>query len=261
MNRIHELFQQKQAEILSVYFTAGFPHLNDTREILRQLQAHNVNMVEIGIPFSDPMADGVVIQQSSHAALAQGMTLRTLFDQLSDVRPEVTMPLIMMGYLNPIMQFGFEAFCQKCQETGIDGVIIPDLPFNEYLSEYKPIADKYNLSVIMLITPQTSEERIRLIDQHTNSFIYMVSSAATTGAQSSFDEGKQAYFRRIKAMHLHNPQLIGFGISNADTLQAAFANAQGAIVGSQFIKELKQSSDDIGNAVEQLLNRLKSKIE
>jgi len=261
MNRIHELFQQKQAEILSVYFTAGFPHLNDTREILRQLQVHNVNMVEIGIPFSDPMADGVVIQQSSHTALAQGMTLRTLFDQLSDVRPEITMPLIMMGYLNPIMQFGFEAFCQKCQETGIDGVIIPDLPFNEYLSEYKPIADKYNLSVVMLITPQTSEERIRLIDQHTNSFIYMVSSAATTGAQSSFNEGKQTYFRRIKAMRLHNPQLIGFGISNADTLQAAFANAQGAIVGSQFIKELKQSPDDIGNAVKQLLNRLKSEVE
>ncbi len=261
MNRIHQLFQQKQAEILSVYFTAGFPRLNDTREILRQLQAHNVNMVEIGIPFSDPMADGVVIQQSSHVSLQQGMTLRKLFDQLSDVRSEITMPLIMMGYLNPIMQFGFESFCQKCQETGIDGIIIPDLPFSEYLSDYKPIADKYNLSVIMLITPQTSEERIRLIDQHTNSFIYMVSSAATTGAQSSFDEGKQTYFRRIKAMHLQNPQLIGFGISNADTLQAAFVNAQGAIVGSQFIKELKQSPDNIGNAVVELLRRLNSKTE
>jgi tryptophan synthase alpha chain len=261
MNRIHELFQQKKAEILSVYFTAGFPHLNDTREILRQLQAHHVDMVEIGIPFSDPMADGIVIQQSSHTALEQGMTLRRLFEQLSGVRSEITMPLIMMGYLNPIMQFGFEPFCQKCQETGIDGVIIPDLPFNEYLSEYKPIADKHNLSVIMLITPQTDETRVRLIDQHTNSFIYMVSSAATTGAQTRFNEDKQAYFRRISNLDLHNPQLIGFGISNEETLKAAFAHAQGAIIGSQFIKELQQSPDDISNAVEQLLKRLKPEVE
>lgn len=261
MNRIHELFQQKQAEILSVYFTAGFPHFSDTREILRQLQAHHVDMAEIGIPFSDPMADGVVIQQSSHTALEQGMSLRNLFDQLATIRSEITMPLIMMGYLNPIMQFGFEAFCQKCQQTGIDGIIIPDLPFNEYLTDYKHVADSYNLSVVMLITPQTSEERIRLIDQQTNSFIYMVSSAATTGAQTRFDEDKQNYFKRIKAMKLQNSQLIGFGISNAATLQAAFANAQGAIVGSQFIKELQQSPDDIGNAVEQLLNRLKSEVK
>lgn len=258
MNRIHELFRQKQAEILSVYFTAGFPHFNDTREILRQLQANQVNMVEIGIPFSDPMADGVVIQESSHAALEQGMTLHKLFDQLADVRSEITIPLIMMGYLNPIMQFGFEAFCQQCQKTGIDGIIIPDLPFNEYLTDYQFIANKHNLSVIMLITPQTSEERIRKIDEHTNSFIYMVSSAATTGAQHHFDEEKQAYFRRIKSMQLKNPQLIGFGISNAETLQAAFANAQGAIVGSQFIKELAALPDHIDQAVKQLMIKLKS---
>ncbi|MGC9151947.1 MAG: tryptophan synthase subunit alpha [Microbacter sp.] len=258
MNRIHQLFQQKQAEILSVYFTAGFPHFNDTREILRQLQAYQVNMVEIGIPFSDPMADGVVIQESSHAALEQGMTLHKLFEQLTDVRSEISIPLIMMGYLNPIMQFGFESFCRQCQLTGIDGIIIPDLPFNEYLNEYQSIAEKYGLSVIMLITPQTSNERIRLIDEHTNSFIYMVSSAATTGAQKSFDEEKQAYFRRIKSMRLKNPQLIGFGISNGETLQAAFANAQGAIVGSQFIKELAASPDDIDQAVRQLMTRLKT---
>jgi len=261
MNHIYQLLQQKKAEVLSVYFTAGFPHLNNTREILRQLQAHNVDMVEIGIPFSDPMADGIVIQQSSHTALEQGMTLRKLFEQLSGVRSEITMPLIMMGYLNPIMQFGFEPFCQKCQETGIDGVIIPDLPFKEYLSEYKSIADKHNISVIMLITPQTDETRIRLIDQHTNSFIYMVSSAATTGTQARFDEEKQAYFRRINALNLHNPQLIGFGISNEETLKTTFAHAQGAIIGSQFIKELQQSPDDISNAVEQLLKRLKPEVE
>ncbi|MBB3185841.1 tryptophan synthase subunit alpha [Microbacter margulisiae] len=256
MNRLHNLFQQKNARILSVYFTAGFPQLNDTREILRQLQAHHVDMVEIGIPFSDPMADGVVIQESSHAALQQGMSLKKLFEQLEGVRLEIDMPLIMMGYLNPIMQFGFESFCHKCHAVGIDGVIIPDLPFNEYLRDYKLVADTYNLSIIMLITPQTDEERIRLIDSQTDSFIYMVSSAATTGAQKSFNEEKQAYFRRIKAMQLKNPQLIGFGISNAETLHVAFENARGAIVGSQFIKELQLSPHNIALAVEQLIKRL-----
>jgi len=256
MSRIQQLFQQKPKEILSVYFTAGFPHLDDTREILRQLQAQGVDLVEIGIPFSDPMADGVVIQNSSHAALENGMTLRLLFEQLAEVRSEINFPLVMMGYLNPIMQYGFENFCRSCQQTGIDGVIIPDLPFNDYLQEYKPIADRYGVSVIMLITPQTSEARIRLIDQHTESFIYMVSSASTTGAQTSFNDDKQSYFRRINAMGLRNPRLIGFGISNAETLQAAFGNASGGIIGSQFIKELQQSPDDIAAAVKSLLVKL-----
>ena len=184
------------------------------------------------------------------------MTLRLLFDQLKDIRKNIDIPLIMMGYLNPIMQYGFESFCKSCQETGIDGLIIPDLPFNEYINEYKPIADKYNVSVVMLITPQTSEERIRLIDENTNSFIYMVSSASTTGAQSSFNEDKQAYFRRIHAMNLRNPLLIGFGISNSETLQAAFSNANGGIIGSQFIKELQQSPDDIAGAVNSLLKKI-----
>lgn len=256
MNRINQLFDSKKENILSVYFTAGFPHLNDTREILHQLQTQGVNLVEIGIPFSDPMADGVVIQQSSHTALENGMTLHLLFEQLSGVRSEIDIPLIMMGYLNPIIQFGFENFCRSCQTTGIDGVIIPDLPFNEYMNEYKPIADRYGVSVVMLITPQTSEERIRLIDQHTESFIYMVSSASTTGAQSSFNNDKQSYFRRINTMGLRNPRLIGFGISNEETLQAAFANASGGIIGSQFIKELQQSPDDIATAVKNLLLKL-----
>lgn len=256
MNRLQSLFKQKNKDILSVYFTAGFPQLDNTVAILAELEKQGVDMAEIGIPFSDPMADGMVIQQSSQKALDNGMTLRLLFNQLKNIRDTVNIPLIMMGYLNPIMQYGFEAFCKSCHETGIDGLIVPDLPFNEYVSEFKPVADKYGISVVMLITPQTSEERVRLIDAHTDSFIYMVSSASTTGAQSSFGEEKQAYFRRIHDMKLKNPQLIGFGISNPETLQAAFKNANGGIVGSQFIKELQQLPGDITGAVTGLLTKL-----
>jgi tryptophan synthase alpha chain len=251
MNRIKQLFTEKQKNILSVYFTAGFPHLNDTCEVLRELQANGIDLVEIGIPFSDPMADGPTIQESGTIALHNGMTLKILFEQLKEIRNTVTIPLIMMGYLNPIMQYGFENFCKQCSETGIDGAIIPDLPFNDYISEYKPVADKYGIKIIMLITPETSDERIRLIDEHTDGFIYMVSSAATTGAQKSFDEKKQDYFRRINAMNLRNPRLIGFGISNKATLTAALENASGAIIGSKFISLLKESAN-AGEAVKKL---------
>lgn len=255
MNRINQLFEQKKNNILSIYFTAGFPNLNDTCDIIRELEKNGVNLIEIGVPFSDPMADGPTIQESGSAALNNGMTLNVLFEQLSDIRKDVSIPLIMMGYLNPIMQYGFDDFCNKCKEVGIDGVIIPDLPFNDYVIEYKPIADKYNIKVIMLITPETSEERIRLIDTHTDGFIYMVSSAATTGAQKSFDETKQAYFKRINSMNLINPRLIGFGISNKETLEAAQNNSSGAIIGSKFITLLKNSSD-IKTAVRELINVL-----
>ncbi len=255
MNRINQLFEQKKNNILSIYFTAGFPNLNDTCDIIRELEKNGVNLIEIGVPFSDPMADGPTIQESGSAALNNGMTLKMLFEQLSDIRKDVSIPLIMMGYLNPIMQYGFDDFCNKCKEVGIDGVIIPDLPFNDYVIEYKPIADKYNIKVIMLITPETSEERIRLIDTHTDGFIYMVSSAATTGAQKSFDETKQAYFKRINSMNLNNPRLIGFGISNKETLEAAQNNSSGAIIGSKFITLLKNSSD-IKTAVRELINVL-----
>lgn len=241
MNRIKQLFEKKQKDILSIYFTAGFPNLNDTRDVIRELEANGIDLIEIGIPFSDPMADGPTIQDSGTIALKNGMTLKILFSQLKDIRKEVDIPLIMMGYLNPIMQYGFENFCKQCKETGIDGAIIPDLPFNDYINEFKPIADKYDVKIVMLITPETSEERIRLIDEHTDSFIYMVSSAATTGAQKSFDEKKQDYFRRINSMNLRNPRLIGFGISNKATLDAAQANASGAIIGSKFITLLKES--------------------
>ena len=213
-------------------------------------------MVEIGIPFSDPMADGVVIQESSTTALRNGMTLRKLFAELENVRESITMPLILMGYLNPIMQFGFEDFCKRCLEVGVDGMIIPDMPYEQYISNYKPIADKYDLRMIMLITPETEEERIRLIDQHTDGFIYMVSSAATTGSQKSFDEKKQSYFRRINAMKLRNPRMIGFGISNKSTLDAALANASGAIIGSKFVQLLSASATP-EEAVAKLLDNLK----
>ena len=243
MNKINTLFQKKQKNILSIYFTAGFPSLDDTATIIRELQTGGVDMVEVGIPFSDPMADGPVIQESSTIALRNGMSLQLLFSQLASIRTEIHIPLVLMGYLNPIMQYGFEHFCQDCQASGVSGMIIPDLPFNDYLTEYKPIADRYDIRMVMLITPETSEERLRLIDEHTDGFIYMVSSAATTGAQKSFDEKKQEYFRRINAMGLHNPRLIGFGISNKDTLEAAFSNASGAIIGSKFITLLKDSSN------------------
>jgi len=212
-------------------------------------------MVEVGIPFSDPMADGPVIQASGNAALKNGMSLKILFSQLEGMRPEITMPVLLMGYLNVVMQYGLEAFCRDCQKVGVDGIILPDLPMKEYLEEYKPMMDRYGLAMVLLITPDTSDERIRAIDEHTSSFIYMVSSASTTGAQTSFNDSKQAYFRRINAMGLKNPRLIGFGISNKATLDAAFANASGAIIGSRFVECLTKTNS-IKEAVNTLLQGL-----
>lgn len=255
MNRLEQLFQDRQGEILSVYFTAGYPQVDDTIPVLQALQSRGVDMAEIGIPFSDPMADGHVIQQSGCQALAGGMTLHRLFDQLENVRPGITMPLVMMGYLNPIMQYGFENFCRSAARAGIDGVIIPDLPFDDYIENYKPIADRYDLCMVMLITPETEDERVRLIDAHTRGFIYMVSTAATTGAQDSFSHETIDYFERINSMDLRNARLIGFGISNPSTLRAAMDNARGAIVGSSFVK-LLQSASSPSEAVDQLLEQL-----
>jgi len=255
MNRITELFERKQKNILSIYFTAGFPHLYDTVDVIKELQANGIDLIEVGIPFSDPMADGPTIQESGTIALKNGMSLNKLFEQLTNIRKDVQIPLIMMGYLNPIMQYGFENFCKKCKEIGLDGAIIPDLPFDDYMKEYKPIAEKYDIKVIMLITPETSNERVRLIDENTDGFIYMVSSAATTGAQKSFDEQKQAYFKKINSMNLRNPRLIGFGISNKATLEAAQANSSGAIIGSKFITLLKDS-ETIKEAVQELKRSL-----
>lgn len=257
MNRINELFSRKDKDILSVYFCAGFPLPEGTADTLRALQEKGIDMIEIGIPFSDPMADGPVIQHAATRALRGGMTLRRLFGQLADIRRDVHLPLILMGYLNPIMQYGFDAFCRQCRDTGIDGVIIPDLPFKDYMEEYRAVAERYDVKVIMLITPETSEERIRLIDAHTDGFIYMVSSAAITGAQKDFNEQKQAYFRRIAAMQLRNPRMIGFGISNKQTFEAASANAAGAIIGSKFVTLLEACDGDAARATDMLLEALK----
>lgn len=254
MNRIHQLFQQKKENILSVYFTAGFPGLNDTVPVLESLQRKGIDLVEIGIPFSDPLADGLVIQNSSQIALRNGMSLRKLFEQLTDVRSKIYIPLIMMGYLNPIMQFGFKNFCQECQRVGVNGMIIPDLPMDDYLAEYKDIAQKYGLEFIFLITPETSEKRIRQIDEHTNGFIYMVSSPGVTGTRNSFDDHID-YFNRINSMNLKNPRLIGFGISNKATRETACKYSSGVIIGSAFIKAL-QETNDIDKAVNLLLERL-----
>ena len=258
MNRINQLFQTHPTDLLSIYFCAGCPTLEGTAEVIRTLERNGVNMIEIGIPFSDPMADGVVIQEAATRALRNGMSLRLLFDQLRHIRPVVSIPLILMGYLNPIMQFGFERFCQECVACGIDGVIIPDLPFRDYEADYKAIAQRYDLRVIMLITPETSEERIRLIDSHTDGFIYMVSSAATTGAQRDFNEQKQAYFRRIQAMNLRNPRMICFGISNHQTFRAACDNAAGGIIGSRFVTLLNEAQGDAQQAIERLKQDLQA---
>ena len=255
MNRINQLFGKKQKNILSVYFTAGYPELEDTVLVMKTLQENGVDLIEIGIPFSDPMADGPVIQQSSHIALLNGMSIRKLFGQLTNIRKDIHIPLVMMGYLNPIMQFGFENFCRECSLVGVDGMIIPDLPMSVYLQEYKPIADQYGLRFIFLITPETSEERIREIDEQTNGFIYMVSSAAVTGTQQSFDN-RMAYLNRINAMGLKNPRLIGFGVSNKATLALVNQHASGAIIGSAFIKALTETAG-VDNAVNVLLNNLK----
>ena len=255
-NRINNLFQVKKSDILSVYFTAGYPNLEDTMPVLRELQSQGISMVEVGIPFSDPMADGPVIQDSGNIALKNGITLHKIFAQLDGMRPEINVPVILMGYLNVVMQYGLDAFCRDCKRVGVDGVIIPDLPMSEYIEEYKPVMDKYGLAMILLITPETSDERIHEIDDNTSSFIYMVSSASTTGTQKSFDNAKQAYFHRINKMELKNPRMVGFGISNKATLDASFKDASGAIIGSRFIECLTQEKN-IPDAVRAFLEGLK----
>lgn len=240
MNRINQKLQENK-KILSIYFSAGYPNLNDTVQIIQDLEKNGVDMIEIGLPFSDPLADGPTIQASSTQALHNGMTTQVLFDQLKDIRKTVNIPLVIMGYFNPMLQYGVEKFCVTCAEIGIDGLIIPDLPVDVYADEYKAIFEKYGLKNIFLITPQTSDERIHFIDSVSDGFIYMVSSASVTGSSAGFGNTQEAYFQRIAQMNLKNPQVIGFGINNAETFQQATQFAKGAIIGSAFITYLKEN--------------------
>jgi len=240
MNRITQKLQEDK-KILSIYFSAGYPNLNDTVQIIEDLEKNGVDLIEIGLPFSDPLADGPTIQASSTQALHNGMTTQILFDQLKNIRESVKIPLIIMGYFNPMLQYGVEAFCKKCAEIGIDGLIIPDLPVDVYADEYKAIFEKYGLINVLLITPQTSDERIRFIDSVSNGFIYMVSSASVTGSQSGFGNVQEDYFERIANLNLKNPQIVGFGISNKETFNQATKYAKGAIIGSAFIKHLAEN--------------------
>lgn len=255
-NRINKLFKEKDKNILSVFFTAGYPHLEDTVPVIQELVKNGVDMIEIGMPFSDPVADGPAIQHSSLVALKNGMSVRLLFDQLKEIRQSVDVPLILMGYINPVLQYGMEAFCIKCREIGIDGLIIPDLPLTVYEEEYRSIFEENNLHNIFLITPQTSEERLRQIDQASSGFIYMVSSNSTTGAKAGVTNEQTMYFERIRAFHLNNPCIIGFGISNAETFRNACRYAQGAIIGSAFVNVLS-SELPLTDKVTRFINSIK----
>ena len=251
-NRIDLKFKEDK-KLLSIYFSAGFPNLEDTVPILKNLQVSGIDMVEIGLPFSDPLADGPTIQESSTKALENGMTTQKLFDQLQGIREHIDIPLVLMGYFNPMMQYGIEKFCEQCEAISIDGLIIPDLPVDVYHEEYKSVFEKHGLYNMFLITPQTSDERIRYIDDVSNGFIYMVSSAAVTGAQSSFGATQAEYFKRVANMNLKTETIVGFGISNADTYQTATAHYRGAIIGSAFIKFLeKEGVDNIKDFVAQI---------
>lgn len=259
MNKINQLFiRQRESgrRLLSLYFCAGCPTLESTGEVIKILQRRGIDMIEVGMPFSDPLADGPVIQSAGTVALKNGMTTKKLFEQLCAIKNEVHIPLVWMGYLNVVMHRGYNAFFKDCVDAGISGVIIPDLPFKDYLEEVKPIADQYDLRVIMMITPETSEERIRFIDDHTDGFIYMVSSASITGAQSSFGDSKLEYFKRIDDMKLRNSRMIGFGISNKQTLESACQHAAGAIIGSKFVSLLNETGN-ADQALDLLFDALK----
>ncbi|MEM6524940.1 MAG: tryptophan synthase subunit alpha [Bacteroidota bacterium] len=242
MNRINQLFENKKGRILSVYYSAGFPELDNTLDIAIWLEKAGADMIEIGIPFSDPIADGPTIQESNKVALDNGMTLELLFKQIKELREHVSVPVILMGYVNPVLQYGVDSFCDSCKEVGVDGLILPDLPMSEFLTEYQSKFDQHGLKNIFLITPQTSDKRIRQVDENSSSFIYMVSTSSTTGAKDSFGDEQARYFERVKALNLVNPTLVGFGISNKITFDQACVHSKGAIIGSAFIKRIGSSS-------------------
>jgi len=257
MNRIKDLFKEKSKDILSIYFTAGFPKLNSSMEILKQLEQSGVDMVELGMPFSDPLADGPVIQHSSEVALQNGMNMDLLFEQTKELRKHISIPVILMGYLNPLLQYGVEKFLQRAAENSFDGLIVPDLPIREYELHYKQLFEKYNLKNIFLITPNTTEERISKIDALSDGFIYLVSTTGTTGARDSFSAEQQDYFKRIASYKLNNPLLAGFGISNSKTFVQACLHTNGAIIGSAFIKTLQ--TGDYKSQIEKFIGSIKLK--
>ncbi len=240
MNRLDNLFSHKKKDTLAIYFTAGFPKLNDTRRILLELDAAGTDIIEIGMPFSDPLADGSTIQASSQKALGNGMSLKLLFEQLKDIRQETEIPIVLMGYINPVMVFGVEAFCKKCQEIGIDGLILPDLPLWEFNNNYKSIFEKYGIHAIFLVTPQTSDERVRILDAASSGFLYAVSVSTTTGSSGRFNKEQESYFKRLSNLKLNNPILVGFGIAESKNFKIANKYLNGGVVGSAFIRAIEK---------------------
>jgi tryptophan synthase alpha chain len=242
MGRIKDLFAKKNQGILNVYCTAGYPELNSTVQVMKALQDHGADLVELGMPYSDPLADGPVIQASSTVALANGMTIATLFEQLKDFRKDIQLPVVLMGYMNPVLQYGFEKFCADATAAGIDGLILPDLPEYEFETEYGMVIKKYGLDFIFLVTPETTEARIRQLDILSSGFLYAVSSSATTGKDKDFS-AVEIYLKRLKEMKLKNPVLVGFGVKDKETFQSASKYANGAIIGTAYIKALEKSKD------------------
>lgn len=256
MGRLDKLFSKKKKEILSVFYTAGFPSLDDTVAIAKHLEQAGADIIEIGIPFSDPVADGPTIQASNKVALDNGMSVQLLLEQVKEIRKEVSIPIVLMGYLNPVLQYGIEKFCKDAAANGVDGLILPDLPLDEFETEYKDLTKSVSLDVIFLVSPTTSAERIRTIDDLSTGFVYAVSSSSTTGAKKGFSSDQEVYFEKLKAMNLKNPFLIGFGISDLQTFSKACEFASGAIVGSAFINLLKKS-DNFGNDISEFVKNLK----
>ena len=244
MNSLKELFANKDKNLCSVFFTAGFPQLNDTVSIIKSLERNGIDFIEVGLPYSDPLADGPTIQYSSQIALNNGINLDIIFDQLKSIKGEVKTPLVLMGYLNQVLKYSEERFCEQCDACGIQTVILPDLPMLEYENHYKELFTKYGISNVFLITPQTSEERIRKIDSLTDAFIYVVASASITGAKGEISQGQIDYFERIKAMNLKSKLIVGFGISNKTTFNTVCEYANGAIIGSAFIRFLESKGVD-----------------
>jgi tryptophan synthase alpha chain len=255
MNRLDQLFATKKNNVLNIYCTAGFPELDSTTEVITALQNNGADIIELGMPYSDPLADGEVIQASSSVALHNGMTIQKLFEQLKDIRSKVQLPIILMGYMNPVLQFGIEKFCAAAKEVGIDGIIIPDLPMYEFEMQYRSLFEKYGLKFIFLVTPETSEERIKKIDALCSGFLYAVSSSSTTGKNKSI-EGQESYFKKLQSMQLKNPVLVGFGIKDKATFTSACKYTNGAIIGTAYIRALENTAD-ISQTTKEFLNSIR----